>query len=238
MECDPPTLQSYTAEALGVWANLGLLNPFPRTLTMGEVEAHPGWKECARLITPEVSHEAWERAGLLRYRDLLTAKNIEFIEIYSRPKPKDVKRIQDKATSGKFFKANADMCSIRIVASLDSMKSIIRFLRDQANVVERDRTVFNSDTNKLTDIAAFFYAFDKQNYPFVTEIQVVHPFANLAFKRDSHLREFPGDGFDLFEGGFYERVKTDILTRTYDVSRDMKEIFGAVLDDVVAALNM
>ena len=244
MECDPPSptatptsVKAYLAKAGLVLANLGLYNPYPMKPTMTDVETHPGWKECAELITEEVALEALLDTPVARYYEFLNTNNIEFIEIYRRPKPKNVRRVQEKIAAGKFFEANADMSCIRIVASLDSIKSIIRLFRDQPNIVERDRTVFNSDTNKLADIATFFYAFDTFANHFVTEIQVVHPFADLAFQRDSHLREFPGDGFDLFEGGFYERVKHDLLTRTYDVRKDMQEVFGAVLEDVIQALN-
>lgn len=162
----------------------------PGNLNFGALSSAEGWKKCTELITPEVLKEAHSFAleKAKEYRHLLQKEGIAGVSVTPRAE-KSIERIKQKALKGDHFKVNSDLSAIRISASIESMPAVIRLLRRANFVVERN-SVLDPDTGKLADIAAYF--FDLKGL--VTEIQVVHPFAELVFKRDSFLRDNPDSG--------------------------------------------
>lgn len=173
-----------------------------------------------------------------------------------RPNPKRLDRINEKKLDQKwtknYFKAVSDLCAIRYVANLTDFGTIIMRILNIAKsknaivyVRDTDRyPYYVNDDGAFIDISQYLYVFfDEIGYPI--EVQIIHPFANIAFSNDSATRNNTDPtntsnadttiNMDLWQDGFFNNVKNYICAiaanhkpeHTYPVLiAKLKEIYG------------
>lgn len=187
------------------------------------------WKSLFEVITEEVLIDAFEK------HDLVKETFSELKDMVTR-NCKSIKRVEKKMTEQyptkeNYFKVVADFIAVRIHCQVNQIKDKIDYIKaivheNKGSVYIRGASddkpygFFMDSDMKYKDITQYLYVYIEQ-IGYVIEFQIGHEFASYTFSIDSALRDNPDCGkVDLWNQGFYDYVKTQILNKANIVFED------------------